>query len=148
MNYRLFIYIIIVNLISLPSFATDIAVIVHPSNPISQMTIREVFDLYLGRTNTFAGTNIIAKIYDQPVNSKLRELFFYLLNGTNLRQVNTYLAIMRFSGDFIPPKNLENSQAIIDAVSNNTKGIGYIELTEANQTVKIVLTLLESAAKY
>ncbi len=125
--------------------AAEIAVIVNPNNPVSVMTAREVSDLYLGRTRSFVldEQKIAAAVYEQPQDSALREIFFRALNGMNLKQLNAYWARLRFSGEVLPPMVLSDSRLVLDAVSRNRGGIGYIDASLVDGTVKVVLRVRE-----
>ncbi|MFZ2308572.1 MAG: hypothetical protein WAW73_01490 [Rhodoferax sp.] len=125
--------------------AAEIAVVVNPNNPVSVMTAREVSDLYLGRSRSFVldDQKIPAAVYEQPQDSTLRESFFRALNGMNLKQLNAYWARLRFSGEVLPPMVLPDSRLVLDAVSRNRGGIGYIDAALVDTSVKVVLRVRE-----
>jgi ABC-type phosphate transport system substrate-binding protein len=125
--------------------AAEIAVVVNPNNPVSVMTAREVSDLYLGRSRSFVQDDqkIPAAVYEQPQDSTLRESFFRALNGMNLKQLNAYWARLRFSGEVLPPMVLPDSRLVLDAVSRNRGGIGYIDAALVDTSVKVVLRVRE-----
>ncbi len=127
------------------TYAAEIAVIVHPNNPVSAMTAREVSDLYLGRSRSFRFDEQMypAAVYEQPQDGTLREGFFRVLNGMNLKQLNAYWARLRFSGEVLPPMTLSDSRLVLEAVSRNRGGIGYIDAARVDGTVKVVLRLKE-----
>ena len=126
-----------------PAWATEIAVIVHPNNPVVAMSAREVSDLYLGRSRSFSVNDqkLPAAVYEQPQDSTLRESFFRALNGMGLKQLNAYWARLRFSGEVLPPMILADSRTVLDAVSRNRGGIGYVDAALADASVKVVLRL-------
>lgn len=126
-----------------PVRAGEIAVIVHPYNPVAAMSAREVSDLYLGRSRSFAGDdqNAPIAVYEQPPDSTLRENFFRSLNGMNLKQLNAYWARLRFSGEVLPPVILPDSRMVLEAVGRNRGGIGYVDAAVADASVKVVLRL-------
>lgn len=128
-----------------PVGAAEIAVIVNPNNPVSAMTAREVSDLYLGRSRSFVRDEqkLLAAVYEQPQDSALRESFFRLLNGMNLKQLNAYWARLRFSGEVLPPMTLPDSQLVLDAVGRTRGGIGYVDAALVDGSVKVVLRLKE-----
>ena len=125
----------------------DVAVIVHPDNPVHAMTQRQVSDLYLGRSRSFdAGglkTPLPASIYEQALDSPLREAFFRALNGMPVKQLNAYWARLRFSGEVLPPVALSDSRSVLDAVSRNRNAIGYVDAEAVKGSVKVVLRLKE-----
>lgn len=118
----------------------DIAVIVHRSNPVQTMTAREISDIYLGRSRTFK-TGEFMNIYEQPVNSALRESFFHGLNGMNLKQLNAYWARLRFSGEVLPPVSLPDSLALLNVVRRDPNAITYIDTAVLDESVRVVFLL-------
>ncbi|MFA7240456.1 MAG: hypothetical protein WC091_10110 [Sulfuricellaceae bacterium] len=125
----------------------DIAVIVHPDNPVQSMTPREVSNLYLGRARSFSadshGTPLPASVYEQPADSGVREIFFRTLNGMDIKQLNAYWARLRFSGEVLPPAILPDSRAVVETVSRKRSAIGYVDAAAVNSAVKVVLRLKE-----
>lgn len=123
----------------------DVAVIVHPSNPVQTMTARQISDLYLGRIRNF-GTGdyrgaIPVTVYEQPADSALREAFFRALNGMPIKQLNAYWARLRFSGEVLPPVALADSRAVLATVGSDQSAIGYVDAAALDGSVKVVLLL-------
>lgn len=128
------------------SFA-DVAVIVHPDSPIQSMTTRQVSDFYLGRERSFdlgdQANTVLAAVYEQPMDSIVRETFFRTLNGMRISQVNAYWARLRFSGEMLPPSSLKDMHAAMDVVAHNKNAIAYVDSKMVNRSVKVVLLLKE-----
>jgi ABC-type phosphate transport system substrate-binding protein len=130
-------------LLSLPAAAgADIAVIVHNDNPVRSMTARQVSDLYLGRARTFSSGELAA-IYEQPADSPLRESFFHLLNGIDIKRLNAYWARLRFSGEVLPPVSLPDSRAVLAVVRRDRNAIGYVDPAVLDGSVQVVLRVKE-----
>lgn len=125
----------------------DVVIIVNRDSPLQTVTPREVSDLYLGRTRSIGHgdktTLSSASIYEQAVDSPLRETFFRCLNGMTVKQLNAYWARLRFSGEVLPPPALPDSRAVVEAVKSDRNAIGYVHSSEANDSVRIVLRLKE-----
>ena len=126
----------------------EVVVIVHPDNPLRNLTPGQVSDLYLGRNRTFSIGDqkelLLASIYEHPTNSRLRENFFRTLNGMPISRLNAYWARLRFSGEVLPPVALADSHEMLEVVSHNRSAIGYVEAAEVRgSSVKIVLRLKE-----
>lgn len=123
----------------------EIAVIVHPENPIKTLTTKQVSDLYLGRNRHFYTDaekySMAATIYEHPANSSLREKFFRALNGMSVSQLNAYWARLRFSGEVLPPEAVADSRSVLDAVKCNRNAIGYVDASAVDGSVKIVLRI-------
>lgn len=129
----------------LPAAQADIAVVVHPENPLRTISAREVSDLYLGRSYSVSvGEQRIGMlVYEQPPDSPLREAFYRAVNGMRIHLVNAYWARLRFSGEVLPPRPLADSRAVIEAVSRNRQAIGYVDAATVNDSVRTVLLLKE-----
>ena len=123
----------------------DIAVVVHPANPVRALTPRQVSDLYLGRVRNFSLGNepslVAVTIYEQPTDSELRESFFRVLNGMPVKQLNAYWARLRFSGEVLPPVTLASSRDVIGRVGKDLSAIGYVDAAVLDGSVKVVLLL-------
>ncbi len=115
----------------------DIAVIVHRSNPVQAMTAREISDIYLGRSRTFKSGEFM-NIYEQPLDSALREKFFHGLNGMNMKQLNAYWARLRFSGEVLPPVSLPDSLALLNVVRRDQNAITYVDAAVLDDSVRVV----------
>jgi hypothetical protein len=50
---------------------------------------------------------------------------------------------LRFSGEVLPPMVLPDSRLVLDAVSRNRGGIGYIDAALVDTSVKVVLRVRE-----
>lgn len=125
------------------SAQADIAVIVHPTNPVQSLTARQVAELYLGRVRTFE-TNQYASIVDQGRDDPVRERFFKGISGMSLGQVTAYWARLKFTGQVQPPQALEGDALVLDFVRRNPLAIGYVSQANAvDAKVKTVLLLKE-----
>ena len=129
--------------LSVPGLAwADIAVIVHRENSVHTLTARQVSDFYLGRARNSESGELL-NIYEQPVDSVLREKFFYGLNGMNLKQLNAYWARLRFSGEVLPPVSVPDSQSMLNTVRRDRNALGYVDATTLDSSVRIVLLVKE-----
>ena len=120
----------------------DIAVIVNAANPVKQMSVQLVADLYLGRARTFPGGEY-ALVFDLPRDDALRDKFFTSLAGMSLQQVNAYWSRLMFTGQMLPPQPLPNDRAMLDIVRRNSGAIGYLKAEGLDTSVRVVLMLKE-----
>ena len=97
-----------------PAAQADIAVIVHAANPVQQLTSRQVAELYLGRSRTFASGQY-AQVVDQGIDDPVRSRFFK-----------------------------DGDSAVLEFVRRNPGAIGYVSTTAlVDARVKTVLVLHE-----
>lgn len=138
---RLFLLLLFLCWLTLPVRA-EVLVVVHPDSPLQQLSANEVANLYLGRLQTIPSGEH-ALVLEHPRDSSARARFFKLLNGMDLRRVNSYWARLQFSGGTLPPAQLSDNKAILDAVRLNRLAIGYVDGSAPPSGVRIVLTLRE-----
>lgn len=120
----------------------EVLVVVHPDSPLQALSAKDISDLYLGRGRA-SGNGERPLVLDQPRDSTLRERFFKQINGMDLRRVNAYWARLQFSGDTLPPVQMADNKAVIDAVRKNRLAIGYIDASTVSDQVRPLLSLKE-----
>ena len=118
----------------------QLAVVVNPQSEIKTLTKRQISDIYMGRRRTFP-TGEAVMILEQGQSSAIREHFFRLLNGMSLKRLNAYWARLQFSGAVQPPPELPDSQTVRELVGNNKDAIGYIEASQVDDSVRVILLL-------
>lgn len=119
---------------SLSAFA-EVAVIVNPANG-SAIDADAIKKIYLGKSKSFDdGTKV------NPVNqdgNSIADEFNDKVVGKSGSQLNAYWSKLVFTGKGTPPEKLSNDQAVIDFVSSNADGIGYIDSAKVTDSVKVV----------
>ena len=118
----------------------DIAVVVHPSSTLKELSREQVSDLYLGRLVSSVALHA-PQLFDQPRESDLRRRFFTQLNGMDVLRLNAYWARLQFSGDKQPPLALDGSREVLSMVANNRNAIGYIDAEAVTGNVRVILRL-------
>ncbi|GAB0057829.1 hypothetical protein SIID45300_02163 [Candidatus Magnetaquicoccaceae bacterium FCR-1] len=124
------------------ALAENLVVVVHPSNRLATLTRPQLSDLFLGRGATFPDGRR-AMIVEQARDSRTREIFFRMINGMSLNQVNTYWARLTFSGRVNPPTFMTDGQGVLQTVANNPEAIGYVEAGLVDESVRVLLDLRE-----
>lgn len=118
----------------------DIAVVVHKDNPLSTITIKEGKRIFLGVTKKLPDGKSI-KIVDQVGNFKLKEDFYMELTNKSAAQISSRWAGLVFSGQAIPPEQAKGDNGIKTWLKTNPSGIGYIDSTKVDASVKVILTI-------
>lgn len=97
-----------------------IAVVVHPSNPVSELTIEQLADIFTGRVTNWSelgGNDEEIVVLSREVNSGTHVYFKeHVLNGGNEKGTEEYTSTALL---------MPSSQGIADEVAGNTKAIGY-----------------------
>jgi ABC-type phosphate transport system substrate-binding protein len=115
----------------------ELVLIVHPANPVEQLTREQVVDIYMGRNINFPGGNAALPI-DLSPDSPLRAAFYQSLVGKTVSQVNAFWARLLFTGRATPPHVLPDIQTVLKTVAENRDAVGYIDDINLDNTVKIV----------
>ena len=117
---------------STPVFA-QVAVVVHPKSALAAMTPEQAANVFLGKTPATAA--------DLPEGSPVREQFYTRATGKTPAQVKAIWARLTFSGKGVPPKELASAAEVKKFVAADPEAIGYIQKSEADSSVKVVLEL-------
>jgi ABC-type phosphate transport system substrate-binding protein len=122
------------------AMAEDLVVIVNPSNTSAALTADQVEGIFLGKTTSLPGGGTAAPV-DQADSSPQRAAFYQKAASKDAAQVKAIWSRIVFSGKGTPPKTLGSSAEVKKFVASDANGIGYIEKSAADSSVKIVLTL-------
>jgi ABC-type phosphate transport system substrate-binding protein len=121
-----------VNLMLLAAAHADVVVIGNLAAPT--MTKDEVAQFFLGKSQAM-------KPLDRPSSEPIKALFYQKLSGQDLSQVKATWSRLVFTGKASAPKEMPDSAAVKKAVSADPKAIGYIDRSEVDGTVKVILSL-------
>lgn len=120
-------------------WATEIAVIVHPSNN-NVLDERQVRQIFLGQIKTYPDGSE-AQTFDNLGSKTLRSAFISQVLRRNESTMNAYWARMIFTAKATPPQELPDSKTVKKVVSSNPRAIAYIEASQVDGSVKTVLTV-------
>jgi phosphate transport system substrate-binding protein len=110
-----------------------LAVIVHPSNPVSHLTLSQIADIYTGKITSWSavgGRNARIVLLSREVNSGTHVYFkeHVLRHGdVNAKEEFTPEALL-----------LPSSQAIADEAAQNPDAIGYYGMGYVSPSVKVI----------
>jgi ABC-type phosphate transport system substrate-binding protein len=110
----------------------DVVVIGNLSAPT--MSKEEVAQFFLGKSQAM-------KPMDRSSSEPIKAQFYQKLSGQDLSQVQATWSRLVFTGKASPPKQLSDAAAVKKAVAADPKAIGYIEKSEVDSTVKVILVL-------
>jgi len=134
--YRFSIFVVLW-MASLAVYADDVVVVVHPSNPLMEMSIADVKKIYLGKKKFFPGGEK-AIPGDQPKDTQSRTFFYDEIIGKSEAKLKIYWSRLIFTGKGTPPRIIGIDRVIKKWVANQPQAIGYIMRSEADNTVKIL----------
>lgn len=114
----------------LSSAQAGVAVIAHPSTPVSALTQEQVRQLYSGRSTKLPdGTEV--QPLDQADGSPARSEFVAKVLGKTEQQVRSYWSRMIFTGKAQPPRQMNNTAEVLRAVATTPGYIGYVDSKDA-----------------
>lgn len=125
-------------LVSTSGYA-DIAVIVSKDNSIDSATAEEISALFLAKTNRLKGMPL--QTIDQLHSGTVRHLFYQQICRKSAMQMKAYWSRLIFTGKGMPPRVLESAEDIIDTIVEEPDHIGYVDINEINESVKVLLIL-------
>ena len=114
-----------------PAFA-EVVVIVNPANG-DAVSKDQIANVYLGKSTAFTPI-------DQSDGSAIRGEFYKKVADKDASQAKALWSKLVFTGKASPPKEVGSSADVKKAVAANPKGIGYIEKSAVDASVKVVLT--------
>jgi ABC-type phosphate transport system substrate-binding protein len=120
------------SLMLVPMAHADVVVIGNLAAPV--MTKDEVTQFFLGKSQAM-------KPLDRPSSEPIKAQFYQKLSGQDLSQVKATWSRLVFTGKASAPKELPDAAAVKKAVAADPKAIGYIDKSEVDSTVKVLLSL-------
>jgi hypothetical protein len=118
--------------VSAAAQAGEIVVVMAPGAPA--LSKDQVVNVYIGRNKDL-------KPLDLPESGNERGVFYKKATDRDLAQIKAVWARIAFTGLGQPPRELPDDEAIKKAVAADRKAIGYIQKTQLDDTVKVVLDL-------
>lgn len=113
------------------------AVIGHPGIPLNQLSREQTADLFLRKFHTLPdGTKVI--VFDHKDDEPIKESFYRKVLNLSLDQLHTYWSKMEYVNDMFPPITYKGDEAIKRLVANTPGGIGYIDESMMDGSVKVL----------
>lgn len=127
-------YVFITGQLLISSAYADSQVVVICNPALSNLTKEQIADVFLGK-------NTALKPVDQPNSAPVKSIFYQKVSGHDLSQIKATWSRLVFTGKAQAPKELPDATAVKKAVAADPKAIGYIDKSEVDSSVKVVLTL-------
>jgi ABC-type phosphate transport system substrate-binding protein len=116
----------------------EVVIVVSAKSKISSMTLSQVAQIYLGKTNKLPdGRDAVP--FDQAEGSEIRNEFYSKVTGKDPAQINAYWSKIIFTGDGQPPKVVTGNDSVKKAVAKNLNAVGYIDKSAVDKKVKVIL---------
>ena len=115
----------------------EVVVIVNPANSSDAIKSENLKQIFLGKQEYFANGEPVQMVYQAPANPT-RVAFDETFLGKTGTQMNAYWGRRMFSGDGVMPQELTSDLSVLDFVSKTPSGIGYIDKSAVNGSVKVL----------
>jgi len=117
---------------------SDFLIIVHPGNPVTDVSRSFLADLYLKRSTRWDDGEL-ARPIDQRADSAIRRTFSESVLKRSIAAVKRYWQQRIFSGRDLPPPELDSDDAVVAYVATHRGAIGYVSGTAKRDKTKLVL---------
>ncbi len=118
--------------------AIGFKVVVHPSNPTTELSRAEISRLFLKKDTLWDHAGTVAPV-DLVPNNRTRQRFSKAIHGREVRRVQSYWLRLIFSGRAAPPPELDQERQVLEFVANDRQAIGYVSsTTTVGKDVKVV----------
>ncbi len=119
---------------------TEVAVIANKNLPVDSLSIPLAKKLWLGKSHTIPGVGKVT-VVDQQAGSVAAKVFYKKVVKKTQNQLKAYWAKVVFTGKGYPPKALDSDEAVISWVAETANGLGYVESSAVNDSVKVLFTV-------
>ena len=120
-----------------------LAVVAHPSNPVSQLTIDQLSDIFTGKIKNWkevGGNNLQIVILSREINSGTHVYFKeHVLRKGDEKSVEEFSPMALL---------MSSSQAIAEEVSQNPNAIGYYGMGYISQKQKVISVAKDANSPY
>ena len=120
-----------------------LAVVAHPSNPVSQLTIDQLADIFTGKIKNWkevGGNNLQIVILSREINSGTHVYFKeHVLRKGDEKSVEEFSPMALL---------MSSSQAIAEEVSQNPNAIGYYGMGYISQKQKVISVAKDANSSY
>lgn len=117
-----------------------VVVVVSTQNSTSELDEKQIYNIYMGKTKSFPDGMKVLPL-DQKKGSSNRDSFRDELLQKSSSQLNTYWSRLIFTGKGTPPQESGGSVDVKSLVAANPNFIGYIDSSDVDGSVKVLLEL-------
>lgn len=116
------------------SASAEIVIVVNPGNPATHMTPEQASQFFLGKSTMFTPV-------DQAESSPIRAEFYKKVADKDTTQVKAIWSKLVFTGKGSLPKELPSNAEVKKAIAADPHGIGYIDKSAVDASVKVIASL-------
>jgi hypothetical protein len=116
----------------------EVVVVVSAKSRIGALSADQVANLFLGKVRTYPGGDEAVPL-DQHEGAPVRQEFHAKVTRKSAALLKAHWSKLLFTGRGQPPKELTSGDAVKKIVAEDPKFIGYIDKSEVDGSVRIVL---------
>lgn len=116
----------------------ELVVVVGKDSPVEQLARSEVANIFLAKTNRLANGSRIQPL--ELSDEKVKAVFYQMISGKTLPQINAYWTTLIFTGKGRPPKNIDQASRLIEKLENDPRAISYLPQEKVNESMRVVHT--------
>jgi len=116
----------------------EVVVVMSAESGVESMTREQVEALFLGRAHRLPNGERAVPV-DQGEGSPVRDRFAREILGRSSAQIRSHWSRIVFTGRGRPPRTVEDSKAVLRAVTEDPRVIGYMERKFVDDSVTVVL---------
>ncbi len=136
MRYLLIILLLSTSMVNASGVGAELVVIVNPESGVEQLDRTDVINIYMGRFQ-----KLPSGISAFPVDvAGDKSVFYQQLVKKTLPEIQSYWARLIFSGRASPPRQAQDSEEVLDIISNNKGAVGYLDRSLVDERVRVVLS--------
>jgi ABC-type phosphate transport system substrate-binding protein len=117
----------------------EVVPVVSAKSNVSSLSANQVMDIFLGKTSQFPNGEPAVPL-DQAEGSPIRDAFYMQFASKSAAQLKAYWSKIIFTGKGQPPREVSPSEKVKKVLADNPHLIGYIDHSEVDANVKVVLS--------
>lgn len=134
------IFILLISLTFSWSSFGKVYVVANLDAPVANLSIKELRDLYLGRTKSFPNGQYV-KVIDRQGNEELRKKFFHTVCNMSPRKVDAFWAKLVFSGRMLPLEKLEADTEIQSSLMDDKYALAFVSAVPEHENLKVITVI-------
>ncbi len=113
----------------------DMVIIVHPENPLTSISSRDLRDVFLGNRSRVGGTTLVPVLLREGSG---HEAFLEAHMGRTAVQFQTHWRTIVFTGRGKPLTTFDSDEEIVAFVSKNIEAVGYVAAGAPRENVRVL----------
>lgn len=114
-----------------------VAMIVNKANPVDQLPVEDVRNIFLGKKTTWADGRILSFVVQE--GTEVHKIFTAEIMDKTVQQYDLYWKRAMFTGTGMAPKAFKNDDEVKAYVASRINAIGYVNAGSVDHTVKKII---------